>query len=333
MSTQTARADQRLADAQQRRVVAGTYLPADQKGSDSHMNCVGGETHSDPPAPAMSSPTPTVDAPVLADPFLALAADVLDDLERVRIANENRLRQMTRTATDTDGAERGFGLPAEHPDVARLAALVAALVKAEHDAELHLNHQLRRHPLGPWVKTQRGVGDKQAARLLAAIGDPYIRPAMQHDDHSEPSRPRTVSELWALCGYCPGQRRRRGERANWSSAAKMRAFNIAESTVKQLKAPCQVVKGERGEYIRAEHVEHCRCSTYRVVYDDGRAKYADTVHPEPCDRCGPRGHPAPAGSPRSAAHQHQMAVRLATKTFLRDLWREARRLHEEPTDA
>lgn len=308
-----------------------TDLPrGDHAVHDAHKIVVGAGDPDRQPTPATPCPAPIGSAPVLADPFLALAADVLDDLERVRIANENRLRQMTRDVTDTDGEERGFGLPAEHPDVARLGSLVGALAKAEHDAELQLGRLLRRHPLGPWVKAQLGVGEKQAARLLAAIGDPYIRPEMtDEDDTVEPARPRTVSELWALTGYRPGQRRRKGEKANWSATAKMRAFNIAESTFKQLRAPCHVVKGERGEYLRAEHVEGCGCSPYRVLYDQGRTKYTGTLHDTECTRCGPKGNPAPTGSPRSAAHQHQMAIRLATKAFLRDLWREAKRLHEE----
>lgn len=133
-------------------------------------------------------------APVgLTDPLLALAADVLDDLERVRIANENRLRQLTRDVTDKDGEERGFGLTLDHPDVARLAALVEALAKAEHDATLNLQRMVRKHPLGPWIKAAKGIGEKQGARLLAAIGDPYW-----NDLHQ---RPRTVSELWAYTGY------------------------------------------------------------------------------------------------------------------------------------
>ena len=42
--------------------------------------------------------------PILADPTLAMCADVVDDLEKVRIANENRLRQLT------DTTDRGHGL-------------------------------------------------------------------------------------------------------------------------------------------------------------------------------------------------------------------------------
>src|SRR6201999_3446865 len=111
-----------------------------------------------PPGSATGQAESNEGLPVLADPLLALAADVLDDLERVRIANENRLRQLTRSETDKDGGERGFGLTVDHPDVARLAALVEALARAEHDATLNLQRMVRRHPLGPWIKSTVGVG-------------------------------------------------------------------------------------------------------------------------------------------------------------------------------
>jgi hypothetical protein len=251
-----------------------------------------------PPVAAILPPTSTSGVPQLADPLLALAADVLDDLERVRIANENRLRQLTRSVEDSDGELRGFGLDERHPDVARLAGLVDGLAKLEHDAELGLRRQLRKHPLGPWVKSARGVGEKQAARLLAAIGDPYW-----NDLHD---RPRLVSELWSYAGYgdAAAQVRRRGEKANWSATAKMRAYLVAVSIVKA-------------------------GGSYREVYDEARAKYADAVHPADCVRCGPSGKPALAGSPLSAGHQHARALRVVAKTVLRDLWREAKRLHEE----
>lgn len=288
---------------------------------------------STPPAPASATTATTHPSPVLADPFLALAADVLNDLESVRIANENRLRQLTRTEEDSDGEERGFGLTLDHPDVAQLAALVEDLAKAEHRATLNLGRVMRKHPLGPWMKAQRGIGEKQGARLLASIGDPYWNTL--HD------RPRTVSELWAYAGYhvlraghtsrdhqatCasagptggnPDQMhddtqaslvgvaaiRARGQKANWSADAKMRAHLVAVSCMKTT-------------------------GPYRDVYEQAREKYADTVHPVECRRCGPAGKPAVAGSPRSAGHQHAMALRLVAKTVLKELWREARRLHE-----
>jgi len=296
---------------------------------DTHAAAAAGEQGS----PAATSSAIPIPLPLLADPLLALAADVLDDLEKVRIANENRLRQLTRTGLDADGQERGFGLDESHPDVARLAALVAMLAGAEHKAALNLQRVMRRHPLGPWVKATTGIGEKQGARLIAAIGDPYW--------NTLHGRPRTVSELWAYCGYHvvpagqesrgtqkltadgdlngsgPGQgghdtqgtpagvapKRQRGQKANWSATAKMRAFLAAESCMKQRESP------------------------YRAVYDTTRAKYAEAVHDGECARCGPRNDPARPGSPLSEGHKHARALRAVAKEILRDLWHEARAFH------
>ena len=325
---------------------------------DGHSACgaqrrsiAGGQT---PQAGAMGYASPRVEPPRLADPLLALLADVLDDLERTRIANENRLRQLTRDEVDADGELRGLGLPMEMPQVVALAAIVSGIGKLEHEAELNLKRALRKHPLGPWIKVTNGIGEKQGARLLAVIGDPYWNTLYD--------RPRTVSELWAYCGLHvlpaaghvrheshegtagggnqahPGQSiretqrraagvpdrgdpdhraadfqggnvgvaptRTRGQRANWSATAKMRAFLVAESCVKT------------------------RTSPYRVIYDNGRAKYADAIHQADCRRCGPAGRPALAGTPLSLGHQHARALRLVMKALLKDLWIQAKAIHE-----
>lgn len=248
--------------------------------------------------------------PILRDPTLALAADVVDDLERVKIANQNRLR--TLTAQD----EYGHGMSVDHPDVKRLAALVKALEDAEHQATLNLARVMRHHPLGEWVKNSKGVGEKQAARLLASIGDPYW-----NDLHN---RPRRLRELYAYCGMsvvgaaaqptCESQRsvsggaaptKQRGERVTWNPDARMRLWLIASKTV---------MVGHGGPY--------------RAIYDEGRLKYADAVHAEECKRCGPKGKPAQPDSPLSAAHQHARAIRLIAKAILRDLWTAAKNIHE-----
>lgn len=296
---------------------------------------------------------PDVAASRLADPSLYLAAEVVDDLERVRIANENRLRILTRDVEDSDGETRGFGLTEDHPDVARLAGIIDAMRQLEHDAVVGLQKRMRAHPLGPWVKAQRNIGDKQAARLIAAIGDPYW--------NTLHNRPRTVSELWAFCGLHtvpadqsktdiqgafvgggqtgsdPGQisaethnsiawvaaRRRKGQRANWSNTAKMRAYVIAESCMKGLVKPC----ARLGDDVHATHVEDCTCSPYRLVYDARRAVTVGRVHAQPCPRCGPSGKPAQPGSPWSLKHAQADALRIVSKQILRDLWREARDIH------
>lgn len=249
--------------------------------------------------------------PILADPTLALAAEVVDDLEHVRNANANRLRTLTM-----DG-EHGHGMTVDHPDVKRLAALVQYLEDATHQASLNLARVMRHHPLGEWVKASKGVGEKQAARLLASIRDPYW-----NDLHD---RPRSLRELYRYCGMdvvntgaqeaLGGQNSHgagvapskvRGERVTWSPDARMRLWLIASKCV---------MVGHGGPY--------------RAKYDEGRAKYADAVHAQDCKRCGPKGQPAPAGSPLSAAHQHARAIRLVAKLILRDLWTEAKRIHEE----
>lgn len=303
---------------------AASVQPADRHVSDGTQReiAVGSDAGRD--LAAMSSATP--EGGSLLDPALALAADVLDDLERVRVANENRLRQLTRSTEDVDGELRGFGMDESHPDVARLAALVDTLKRAEHDATLNLQRHMRRHPLGPWAKSIRGAGDKQVARLLALIGDPYIRPEIVREDGTVlPAGPRTVSALWAYTGLhvvSAGEvrggdsghqatdahltsagaapRRARGQRANWSTRAKTRAYLIALSCLKQLVKPCT----------GAEHTDGCVCSPYRVVYDNRRTHTA-TTRPDWTD-----------------GHAHNDALRVAAKAFLRDMWREAKRIHE-----
>ena len=294
----------------------GTKQPTPPIGLTESQTRPGGVGLNEPPPPnhdAESHMPVGGGGPILRDPTLALAADVVDDLERVKIANQNRLR--TLTAQD----EYGHGMSIEHPDVKRLAALVKALEDAEHQATLNLARVMRHHPLGGWVKASKGVGEKQAARLLAAIGDPYW-----NDLHE---RPRRLRELYAFCGmnvvgtsaHSSGASqswigagaaptKQRGERVTWSPDARMRLWLIASKCV---------MVGHGGPY--------------RTIYDEGRLKYADTLHAEECKRCGPKGKPAPPGSPLSASHQHARAVRLIAKAILRDLWTAAKTIHEGET--
>lgn len=287
--------------------------------------------------------------------ILQITADALDDLEGARIANENRVRSLAQVKDMGDS-----------PEADRMAGIVEGIRDLEHRAELELKRALRKHPLGPWVKATKGLGEKQAGRLLAAIGDPYVRPAFFDENGEEvaPSRPRTVSELWAYCGYhvvrsghrrhdthattagadssqggdagqggCEDQQctagvaplRTRGAKANWNKWAKMRAYLVAESCLKQLAKTCVKPDGQAW----ADHdPERCACSPYRVVYDEGRRKYADAVHQVPCKRCGPSGRPAEVGRPLSDGHKHARALRLVAKTVLKDLWLAARDIHE-----
>ena len=267
---------------------------------------------------AMADPIPTEATPGLADPLLAIVADILDDLERVRIANENRYRQLTRTEVDSDDEVRGFGLSPDDPAVQSVAKLVEATKLLELDAQRNLERLMKKHVLGPWVARLKGVGEKQAARLLAVVGDPTWS--------SKDDCPRTVSQLRSYCGWGDARKqvRQRGVKANWSDTAKKRVWVIAASCLKQLKSGCKETRPEDRAWV--EHVEGCGCSPFRVIYDQARQKYEGSVHDVECRRCGPKGKPAEAGSPRSDGHVHAMCLRVVCKAILKDMWREGRRL-------
>lgn len=303
--------------------VGATPKPADVKAPDDGIN------------PVPRSPE---------DSLLASFADILDDIEKTRIAAENRLRQLTRNTEDSDGEMRGFGLDESHPAVAQLTGIVAILQDAEGDTIKSLERAVKNHPLGDWVRHTKGIGLKQGGRLLAATGDPYWHPL--HD------RPRLVSELHAFCGYGvwrvdpetkevvprdqglpPGDlgiapHRRKGHKSNWSDTAKMRTYLVAEACLKQLHKGCKRIAEDGTTYVEHLPLPYCGCSPYRRVYDETRAKYADAVHKLECRRCGPSGKPAQPGSKLSDGHKHARAMRAMSKAVLLDLWLAGKHAHE-----
>ena len=272
--------------------------------------------------------TPNLEArPSLFDPTLATIAALLDDIEGNRKAHANRVRILTTDEPDEDGVIRGFGLDETHPAVGILTGLGEQLADLEHQTILALQRAMRKHPLAPWQKQAKGVGEKQLARLLASVGDPYLRTM---PDGTEQAR--TVSQLWAYCGLhnlpsgqvrpgaqttsaagattspgstipgstpdrgtsAPGShtaaKRAKGVKANWSTDAKTRAYLIATSIVKQPTSP------------------------YRAIYDARREHTAET-HPD-----------------WTPGHSHNDALRIVSKAVLRDLWRAARTYHTGETE-
>lgn len=259
---------------------------------------------------------------------LKLLAEVLDGIEADRIAQENRLRQLTRVGPDADGQHRGLGLALDNPAVLAVARAVEQLKEAEATATKGVEKGFRKHPLYRWAQAQKGVGDKQAARMLMAIGDPYWN---YRDD-----RPRKVSELWAYCGYGGDsegrpQRRVKGQKANWSTGAKTKTYLVAEKCMMQRGKSCTPLQKEKPE--QYPHAGDCTCGRYRLLYEAARMKVADRTHRWPCPPCGPEGKPAQPGSPLSQKHQHKYAVRLVAKEILLDAWLAAKKVHEGTTPA
>lgn len=251
-------------------------------------------------------------APVLFDPLLGVMAEAVSDLEKQRVATANRMRRLVTPsdAEDKDGIGRGLGLDSSHPSVAAMAATLSGIEAIEKQAISMLEKQVRTSPLYPAIKSWKGVGDKQVARLLAKIGDPYW--------HGAENRPRTLAELWSYCGYGVidgvAPKRTRGVQSNWSEEARMRAWNIAGSCVK-------AIANEENGWAAGKH---------RLVYEAAKAKYAEAVHTKECVRCGPSGKPAQVGSPLSDGHKHARAMRIVAKEVLRDLWLASREFHQQP---
>jgi hypothetical protein len=127
------------------------------------------------------------------------------------MASERRYASLTNE-------DWGKGIPKDNPAALLLASQIEQLKAFEHGADLALRRIFRKHPLGSWVKDIKGVGERQAARLIAATGDLTW--------HALYDRPRTIGEVWSNGGLKPGQVRRKGQKCNWNPEVKSRAFVI-----------------------------------------------------------------------------------------------------------
>jgi hypothetical protein len=243
----------------------------------------------------------------LFDPDLATLAGMLDDIEGLRKAMNNRVVVLAERTEGKDGVVRGYGLGSDHKGVKVIQERIAELEATEHATVLSLQKAMKAHPLGALVAETTGLGMKTVARLLGEIGDPYW--------HKSEDRPRSVSELFSYCGIAgPGYRRKKGCQCAWNTDARTKLFNIVEPTIRG-KGP------------------------YRAVYDAGRERYANHIHSHECmnqsrsnpNGCGTREHPewGDVGAPWRPGHQHKGAMRLVMREVLRDLWEESKAWHKD----
>jgi hypothetical protein len=220
---------------------------------------VGAEPRVVTPALTNGSSSPKEKPSARADPLLLelrVTAELLDRVEAARMETSKRLLAFQR--------DRNVTMP--HLDV-----ILEEAARLEHQVILELQRAIRRHPLAAWQKSIHGLGEKQFARLISELGDPADR--------------KTVSQLWAYCGFDPNRRRRKGMSQDQLLAcgnprAKSRAYLVGRQFVKMTRSP------------------------YRPLYDSKKAEYLE--------RGWTRGHADNA------------AVRFITKRFLRDLWVAAR---------
>jgi hypothetical protein len=162
--------------------------------------------------------------------------NLLDDLERVRIMNTNRIGALER--------DFGASLPA-------LDLVQQHLAAVEHEAELELKRMWRKHPLRKWANDYPGVGEKLIARLIAEIGDPGDRP--------------NVAKLWAYCGLGdPARKRKTGMTQEeafklGNPKAKKLCWLIGESFVKVNRGPGREhYDAMREKYADRVHVDACK---------------------------------------------------------------------------
>lgn len=238
----------------------------------------------------------------IADPMLFTLAQTLQDYETLRIAEEHRLRIFSTPSDvpDEDGVCRGFGYAEDSNEVQVVKGLIDPLKELEHRTVLSLQKRMRVNTIWPYFKDVKGVGEKTLARLMACIGDPYLRPL---DDGSY--TPRTVSQLWAYCGMhtMPNKdgeiiaaKRMKGVQANWNTEAKTRLFLLSQNLLRQ-----GIRKDKDGnQYAVTE---------YGQLYLDRRAHTAVT-HPE-----------------WNPGHGLNDALRIMGKEPLKQLWRAAREIH------
>lgn len=241
-----------------------------------------------------------------ADALLLFYADLLDDAEKLRLATENRRRSLLSTE------DWGKGVHPFLPEVSVVENLLAQVEGIEKGATRSLQMAMRAHPLGAWVKGTQGVGEKQGARLLAAIGDPAW--------NSLHNRPRTWNELWAYCGLHvlhPDQVRNDShghivgvedgfvgdhEPVGNNHDARVADSNGAKAVGSQERIATQVANGTHGlaprrtrgqkanwsstarsrVYVIAISCMKNTKSPYRAVYDEGREKYSTAVHHHVC---------------------------------------------------
>lgn len=184
-----------------------------------------------------------------ADGYLALRAiaEVFEDVQKVRIAIENRVRSAPIDAELVEQRLQGL-----HESEHQLALLLRRTFRKNVEAEI----------VG-WQAATVGIGEHMLARLLGVIGHPVYTTRHAWEGEGDDrvlvvvgQMERRVSDLWSYCGHGdPNRRKKKGMNADEAMAigsprAKMLVHLLAESCLK-----------------------HKARSPYGPIYDFARAKY------------------------------------------------------------
>ena len=180
----------------------------------------------------------------------------------------------------------------------------------ESNAKKELNRLLKSGPFyGHWLKDQKGIGPVLAGVLLSEI---------------DIVRADTPSKIWAYCGIGvfpdgTGQRRRKGEKANFNPWLKAKVVEVMADCFLKSKSPWADFYYNRKTRKENQLEQVCRGCEGRgkrkSASDDGEAGAV-------CSNCEGTGGPAPWGTGK--AHRNRDAKRIMAKMFLREMWREWR---------
>ena len=150
------------------------------------------------------------------EPNLSLAKthyEILKDLEKLRIATENRIRSL-----------KGFDI-----DTTFLKEELKTIKSLEKKANQEMIKAVEKNNIFPWLVKVDGVADKSAAMLIALIGDVDRFP--------------TVSSLWAYAGLAvengEAPRRKKGNQIHYNPHLKMLCLGIIGGNFIRSKAEPQ----------------------------------------------------------------------------------------------
>lgn len=209
--------------------------------------------------------------------------------------------QMQDNRIRSYGQVRALSKEEEPHDVIKWAAEQSETL--ENQIKRALDKYTDEEPAGQWAKSNVGIGPVLAAGLCANIGDA--------------TRFATCGDLWSYCGLVPGQRRKRGEKSNWSSSLKRVAWLMGQSFVKvsgnknafyghlyQQKKTYYAAKNEAGDY--AGRAAQCLTEKKYGAETEASKHYS-------AGRLPP-------------AHIQAMAERYAAKIFISHFWEMSLRL-------
>lgn len=173
---------------------------------------------------------------------LRWVADSYDQVQRVRLAMDNRLRAYAQGRDESEIKLQGP------------AALVADnLADAEKQLAKMMNELVKQHPAWEWLSQVRGIGGVLACELLGLL---------------DINRARHVSSFWKFCGLAvvDGERDRlkKGEKAPYSKRAKTVCYLIGESFLRS-NSPFRRVYDDARVHYEATHPEWTPLHQHRAA--------------------------------------------------------------------